>query len=103
MAKEAKYHDNTYSLELKKIWDPNDPTLFCKIDRKYTAQGYTAYWEAVDKAVKYAETLLFKKEAKKMANKKAMLAKSSIRTSKKTLTTYRDDKFHWHRKDYSKH
>ena len=57
----AKLHQNTSTLELKKVWDPCNSNLFIKEARRFTSQGYTAYWDAVDKAVKYADTILMKK------------------------------------------
>lgn len=30
ISRAAMYHDNNYSLQLKKVWDPADPTLYCK-------------------------------------------------------------------------
>ena len=58
----AAYHDNTYSLKLKKVWDKNDVSLFNNDDKKFTAAGFKAYWIAIDTMVKYADTLLLKKE-----------------------------------------
>ena len=49
MSNIAQFHDNTYSLELKKVWDYSDPTLYSSEDKRYTSAGYKIYWEAVDK------------------------------------------------------
>ena len=65
----VEYHDSTFSLRLRKVWDIKDPTLFKSRDNKYTSAGYTAYWNAVDKAVKFADTLLMKKELSKFDKK----------------------------------
>ena len=60
--KMAVYHENVYALALKKIWDEHDTKLFVKETDRFTSDGYKRYWEAVDKTVKYADTILFKKQ-----------------------------------------
>ena len=64
-----KYHINTYSLELKKVWDESDSSLYASKDKKLTANDYLTYWEAVDRSIKYANTLLMKKEEQKQQKK----------------------------------
>ena len=65
LSKEVTYHDNVYALEMKKMWDPSDSSLYNRTDCKYTAKGYSSYWDAVDKTVRFADTLLLKKEERK--------------------------------------
>ena len=62
-------HKNTFAVPLKKIWDHEDPSLYNKIDNKLTVQGYLSYWNAVNKTVKYVDTLLLKKATMKAKNK----------------------------------
>ena len=52
-----------YALQLKKTWMEDDSHLFNAEDKKFTDIGYKSYWNAVDKTVKFAHTLLLKKEA----------------------------------------
>ena len=65
LARASSYYEGNYSLPLKKAWTFDDPLLFNKEDRRFTARGYATYWEAVNKAVRYADTLMLKKEALK--------------------------------------
>ena len=67
----ASFHDNTHVLELKKGWDMRDSSLFLKEESRYTSTGLTTYWEAVDKTVKYTDTILFKKLEKREKQQKA--------------------------------
>ena len=60
----ALVHDNTWSLQLKKIWDPQDTSYFIEEQKKFTANGLHAYWEAIDKTIRYADMILFKKQNK---------------------------------------
>ena len=57
--------DNNFVVQLKKIWDEDDSSLVNDSNQTYTSIGLTAYWNAVDKAAKYADTLMFKKEEAK--------------------------------------
>ena len=63
----CSHHNNTYTVKLIKDWSDDDELLFNRTDKKFTAAGYKTYWNAVDKAVKYVDTLLLKKEARKQA------------------------------------
>ena len=84
LRKSAEYHTNNYTLALKKLWDEEDSSLYCRDDKKYMAKGYETYWESVDKAVKYADTLMLKKEERK---------KDHHTKSKKRF--FNTDRFHW--------
>ena len=64
-------YDNVSVLKLKKVWDPMDKTLYFHESCRYTAEGYIKYWEAVDKTVKFCDTILLKKIAKR--NSKEMV------------------------------
>ena len=50
-----------YSLKLKTIRDTEDSSIFLSSEQRFTASGYCTYWEAVDKTIKYADTILMKK------------------------------------------
>ena len=66
----AQFHENTTVLKLKKIWDEHDSTLFSRLENRYTADGLKSFWDAVDKTIKYADTILLKKVEKPQKNKK---------------------------------
>ena len=61
----ASYHNKTFALHLKKSWEENDSALFNADDNRLTVAGYKSYWSGVDKALKFANTLLLKKEERK--------------------------------------
>ena len=62
LASVVTLHDNTFALDLKKGWDLADKSLYNRDERHFTAHGIGQYWLAVDKTVKYFETLLLKKK-----------------------------------------
>ena len=80
LATMAAFHRNVVSLHLKKVWDPTNLNLYLEESCRYTAAGWTAYWEAVDRTVKYADTILCKKGIRQHGKKS---------TSHKTQDRYR--------------
>ena len=60
----AQFYDGVSVLQLKKIWDEKDTKLFVKENKRFTADGMKKYWEAVDKTVKYADTIGLQKQAR---------------------------------------
>ena len=60
----AQFHENTWTLQLKKVWDPHNHSLYNKEEDKYSVEGIKMYWEAVDKTVRYTDTILLKKPTK---------------------------------------
>ena len=60
----AKFHEHTAVLALKKVWDPQDTNLFIKESCRYTFEGLNKYWEAVDRMIKFCDTILVKKLCK---------------------------------------
>ena len=65
----VKSHTNTTTLALKKIWDSSDMNLFHAETHRFTVAGYKAYWEAVDKTVRYLDSVLLKKREKAKSQK----------------------------------
>ena len=61
LASVASLHENTHALKLKKGWDESDRSLYNRDECRFTAAGLISYWKAVDKTMKYANTLLLKK------------------------------------------
>ena len=57
------FHTNVSCLELKKVWDAKDLSLFDK--GRFTAEGYKKYWEAVDRTVRYRDSVKLKKNSSK--------------------------------------
>ena len=76
----AKFHVNVICLELKKVWNSTDSAL---VDRgKITSEGLKNYWEAVDKTVRYCDSVMLKKR----------FAKKTIKMPNQN----QNDKFRWH-------
>ena len=63
----AKMHSNVYTLQLQKVWDPRDAGLFAN---RFTNEGYRSYWEAIDKTVRFFDSVILKKNEKKKVQKK---------------------------------
>ena len=79
----SQFYPNTNSLDLKKVWDDQDTSLYVKDSRRFTAHGYSIYWQAVDTTFKYVDTILMKKIQRK-ATKNA-----------KAANTNDSDKYRW--------
>ena len=60
----VKLHAATFTLPLKKVWDHKDISLFLSSQR-FTPEGYKTYWEAVDRTVRYFDSVILKKLDKK--------------------------------------
>ena len=86
-------HENNAVLELKKIWDPDNTSLYLLREARFTSDGLRFYWEAVDKTVKFADTILMKKLASKK-DKQKNSGQSQV-TSKQSYQKH--DKYHWYK------
>ena len=94
----VRYHDNMHVLKLKKIWDEDDTTLFVKETNRFTTNGIKKYWEVVDKTVRFADTILLRKDKKqqnKAVNQK--LHKEDVRCDLVFNKRRRNDyhRYHW--------
>ena len=94
----SKLHDNMSILGLKKIWDAKDGNLFLENERRFTTSGLHHYWEVVDKTVRYADTILLKKQGKLKQQKAAIPTFAGNAGGKTTLK----DKYHWRTPSYTK-
>ena len=56
----VQFNENTWSLQLKKVWDSHCHSLYNKEDQKFTIDGIKSYWDAVDKTLHFADTILLK-------------------------------------------
>ena len=100
LATASNFHDNEHVLELKKVWDPHSKNLFLKEERRFTATGLTDYWLAIDKTVKYTNTILFKKveksKIKKAKDRKERRTPPRHHRSKhRPARPIMNDRFHW--------
>ena len=62
----SRLHSNCHTLFLKRVWDPQNLNLVQLQGGtiRYTAEGYSTYWEAVDCTVHYFDSVLLKKQDK---------------------------------------
>ena len=63
----SKFHVNSSTLQLKKVWDSDDDSLFISENQCFTSIGYIGYrryWEAVDKTIRYFDSTMLKKHEK---------------------------------------
>ena len=51
------YH-NMCALQLKKVWDEEDGSLYMHEQRRFTQQGYCNYWRAINAAIKFWDKTL---------------------------------------------
>ena len=58
----SKFHANTSSLMLKHVWDPTDKNLFIEDCQRFTNEGLRIYREAVDRTVRYFDSVILKKQ-----------------------------------------
>ena len=75
----CKLHNNITSLALKKIWDPQNKSLYLLRECRYTNDGLHFYWEAVDKTVEYADTIHMKKVTAKLQKTKKQEAQPQFK------------------------
>ena len=66
----TKLHANSSTLMLKRVWDSRNLNLYLKDCQRFTSEGYTTYWEAVDRTVCYFDSVLLKKQLEKGKNPK---------------------------------
>ena len=93
----VKFHDDTYVLKFKKVWDEKNSNLYFSEFRRFTNEGLNAYWMAIDATLKFADTILLKKK------QGGTTAKSRIDADKSSTTsTYNRDKYKWYKDDYRK-
>ena len=107
----VKLHSNVYTLILKKVWDPKDPNLYVEEAHRFTAAGYQGYWEAVNKTIRYFDSVVLKNKGKKQK-----FATSSGESKLKSYTHQKGgnnqkcrfdykkcnhDRFRWQNPDYN--
>ena len=93
----AKLHNNVHTLVLKEVWNPKDGSLFLQDSNRYTADGYKSYWEAVDRTVRYFDSVILKKRDKQRNGHTSSLTlkKSKSSSLKKSDFDQKDLKHHF--------
>ena len=89
----GKLHDDVSVLELKKVWDPEDTSLYVKDANMFSSKGFNKYWEAVDRSIKFADTTIVKRIEKLNLKGFDVADKSSRNAVTNAKTSY--DKYHW--------
>ena len=56
-----KLHSHVSMLILKKVWNPQNEGLFLESCNRFSADGYTVYWEAIDRTVRYLDSIMLEK------------------------------------------
>ena len=85
----AKLHHNVSTLMLKKVWDSKNMNLYLKDCQRFTSDGYYAYWEAVDRTVRYCDSVMLKKLAEKRIPKKKSLSQKGCFDQKDQKNRFR--------------
>ena len=80
----AKYPEMS-CLNLLKIWDGQDSSLFVRDAYRFTAQGLCDYWASVDSAIRYCFTAIISKIEKK----------SSLSAQKPRNHCHNYNRYHW--------
>ena len=89
----VRFHEHSYVLKLKKIWDPSDTSLYAAEYSRYTNEGLTSYWIAVDYTIKFMDTILLKKTRKP----KQVTSKSDNTTDTASNSPHRGGKVYLNR------
>ena len=106
----SKLHTNVTALPFKKVWNPQDDDLFLQYSYRFTASGLKAYWEAIDRTVRYFDSIVLKKQfKKKQGNGHANFNQQRIHSvgSQKGFIGQKDQKslserFRWQNPDYNR-
>ena len=88
---QCKFHTNVSCLELKKVWDPQDENLF--FNDRFTADGLRCYWTAVDRTIRYCDTVSLKKKFAKI--KQQPKTGKKLHYNKDTSNQSQNDIYRW--------
>ena len=101
----SRLHPNVSCLTLKKVWDPRNGNLYLKESQRFTSDGLDAYWDAIDRTVRYCDSVVLKKpdkfKWKKLSTSVSAVSTVSSSTSQRTsdagsqLSMSKNDKFRW--------
>ena len=56
--------DANHALELRQMWDKTDASLYLRLEKRFTPAGLTRLWKSVDRAIWFADTLIYKANEK---------------------------------------
>ena len=97
LEKETLLFPRVSAVPLKKVWEFNRMSFFLKAENRFSFEGIAAYWEAVDKAVRYADTILIKKLKKKLSHYPTAPTQGKNEHSGHSnhKQNHRHNKYHW--------
>ena len=84
------------------MWDPSEKSLYNREECRFTAAGMSLYWKAVDKSIRYVNTLLLKKKAN-MAQNKEKTPQGADTSNYKARRNNDFDRFHWKKSSHGHH
>ena len=84
----CRFHCNINCLELKKVWNNRDDGLFSKEFQRFTADGYKKYWEAVDRTIRYCDSVVLK-------GKREKITKKPVEDRRNNAESCQNDRFRW--------
>ena len=92
----SRLHPNVSTLALKKVWNAKNTNLFLEHSQRFTVEGLSVYWEAIDRTVRYFDSIVLKKQAE--SKKKPHHAVQSHTSGNTSMTGQNDqykNKFKW--------
>ena len=85
-------YDEMATLALKTIWSPSHPNLYLKNQGRYTSEGYHAYWQSVDAAVKFWDRTLSEILIKKQRKNSFRL--TNVRLDFRLTNNHQNNRYH---------
>ena len=95
LEKAANNFPEFWSLQLKKIWEFDNPNYYDEDTNRYTAKGTKTYWEAIDSTFKFWDTNLNHKYDREDRRNHA----SSASKPWNKCSDNRRDQYHWSNKN----
>ena len=86
----VKIDPNTHTLFLKRVWEPADSRLYISDSCRFTAEGYKVYWEAIDRTIRYFDSVILQKQNVSALRKTQKFTKLSQKDSND-----QNDRFRW--------
>ena len=81
------------TLRLKKIWNQKDGNLYLQEQRRYTPEGLSNYWSAIDAAIKFRDRTLSeimqKRQKKEEFKENSIQAKQPVKQSHGPSSDYK--------------
>ena len=110
--KTAKGYPTIFVLELKQVWDPEDSNLVLYPERRITVSGLNAFWLAVDRTIRFANSLINRKEFAVLSERYKNDEDTTFQSGQEPIKENRQpnyyarrnnyDRFHYRAKGYGK-